>query len=308
MSITDPRRVRTSPENDSVAASGPGAPIGSFTNPEMDLILAERRFDLETLQPDAESSQRLRKLTIEWTDLIRERPVFSRAWPPNLYIPGQADWRKYWFSQPPHANVYQYDWTGSTGPAPFTFADNGTGNLAAVISPAKLSGQHHAWAGMALRYDPTARLSQVHFTADLQYLAVKTYTFLTSAGFAQIHFSASAFLAGWEINPVTSKWERLNPFLRHTVLSETNYGQQGGGPSYFPGTYEDGALGVNFLVEGGKRYAFGVSFESFIALDVRENDERTPYARRPTDQIELEVRFGGSVMRMTVDTTVVYQA
>lgn len=78
--------------------------------------------------------------------------------------------------------------------------------------------------------------------------------------------------------------------------------------SYFPGTYENGVLGVNFLVERGKRYAFGVSFESWITLDVRERDERTPYAPRPTDQIQLEVHFGGSAMQMTVDTTAVYQA
>jgi hypothetical protein len=42
------------------------------------------------------------------------KDVLSIGWPPSLYIPGNADWKKYWILPPPAANRYSQSWT----PAP----------------------------------------------------------------------------------------------------------------------------------------------------------------------------------------------
>jgi hypothetical protein len=292
------------------AATGPAGRVELFDARELDRVYSDRRFDLETLQPDEGSLQTLRDLTIRWSDRISQRPAYTLAWPAGLYIPAEADWRQYWITKPPGANLYKYAWTGATGPAPGTFADKDHGNLAAVISPTSLSGTFQAWAGIACEYSPTATLSQVRYTADVMALGIEQLTLLTErlTGQAQVSFFADIFLMGWEINPVNGAWDQLTPFLRHNVYSSPHSGEQSGPNLYYPLSLTGSTLGVNFLVERGKRYAFGVVFETAVVADVRQPNDRAPYVPQPGDNIAMEARLGGSITQMTVDTTIVYQA
>jgi hypothetical protein len=295
---------------DEPAAAGPAGRVELFDARELDRVYQDRTVDLATLQPDEGSLQTLRDLTIRWSDRISQRPAFTLAWPAGLYIPAAADWRQYWITKPPAGNLYKYAWTGATGPAPGTFADKDHGNLAAVINPSSLSGTFQAWAGIAAEYSPTALLSQVRFTADVMALGVEQLTLLTEklTGQAQVNLFADLFLMGWEINPVTGVWDQLAPFLRHNVYSSVHSGEQGGANLYYPLSLTGSTLGVNFLVERGKRYAFGVVFETAVVTDVRQPNDRAPYLPQPGDNVAIEARLGGSITQMTVDTTIVYQA
>lgn len=292
------------------ARTGPTGPVELFDAHELNRVYRERTIDLATLQPDEASLQTLRDLTIRWSDRISDRPTFTLAWPADLYIAGSADWRQYWITEPPAGNLYRYAWTGATGPAPGTFADKDHGNLAAVVDPGSLSGTYQAWAGIACEYSPSALLSQVHFTADVMALAVEQATLLTEklTGLAQVSLFADLFLMGWEINPVNGVWDQLSPFLRHNVYSSRHSGEQGGANLYYPLSLTGSTLGVNFLVERGKRYAFGVVLETAVVTDVRGPDDRAPYLPQTGDDIAIEARLGGSIRQMTVDTTIVYQA
>jgi hypothetical protein len=290
--------------------TAPGGPAGLIDARELDRVYRERVFDLETLQPDEGSQQTLRDMIIRWSDRISQRPAYTLAWPHGLYIPAEADWRQYWITKPPAGNLYRYAWTGATGPSAGTFADKDHGNLAAVISPSSLSGTFQAWAGIACEYSPTALLSQVHFTADIMALGVEQLNLLTEhlTGYAQVNLFADIFLMGWEINPVNGEFDQLSPFLRHNVYSSPHTGQQGGANVYHPLSLTGSTLGVNFLVERGKRYAFGVVFETAVVADVRQPNDRTPYVPQTGDNVAIEARLGGSITQMTVDTTIVYQA
>ncbi|MDX6230855.1 MAG: hypothetical protein QOI76_4245 [Frankiales bacterium] len=291
-------------------AAGPAGPVELFDALELDRVYSGRTVDSKTLQPDEASLQTLRDLTIRWSDRISDRPAFTLAWPSGLYIPGAADWRQYWITKPPAGNLFKYAWTGATGPAPGTFADKDHGNLAAVISPTSLSGTFQAWAGIASEYTPSALLSQVRFTADVTALGVEQLTLLAEhpIGQVQVNLFADLFLMGWEINPVTGEWDKLSPFLRHNVYSSPHSGEQGGPNLYHPLSLTGSTLGVNFLVERGKRYAFGVVVETAVVADVRQPNGRSPYMPQLGDNVAVEARLGGSITQMNVDTTIVYQA
>ena len=277
----------------------------------LERIQNDRVFDAATLQPDDASLQTLRDFTRRYTDRITDRPVYTLAWPSRLFIPGAADGLTYWVTQPPAANRFRYAWTGATGPAPGSFADAATGNLAAVISPTSTKGTFQAWAGVGIDYRPTARLSEVRFGGSIAALGIDTVTVLSearTAGYAHVNAFADIFLQGWEISPVTGAWDRLNPFLRQNVYSDPFHGEGSIASLSHPLTLSDSTFSTKFLVEGGKRYAFAVTVEVALVVDVRERDDRTPYQLRPGDRFALEARLGGAISQMTVDTTVVYQA
>ncbi|WP_210506069.1 hypothetical protein [Naasia sp. SYSU D00057] len=278
-----------------------------FDARELADLMERQRFDPETMQPDEEGQRLLSHHTYRWADALRAG-VFSLAWPQRLYVPGQVDHRRYWILPPPHENVYQHDWTRSTSPAPTgCYADNGAGTMTASISPTELTGTHRAYTGLAIEYLPTAKLAQVRFSAEVAAMAVRRFDFLTAARYSRFDFFATVLLRGWEINPVTGTWELLAPFANSPVIAQTHYGQQAGLPYTVPVSLPSGTLGVNFLVEKGKRYAFGVLFRVTIVADARGADERSVYRPRADDRIALQSLLSGAVPEMTVDTTAVYQ-
>ena len=277
----------------------------------LDRVQHDRVFDAETLQPDEASLQTLRDFTSRYTDRISDRPVYTLAWPSRLYIPGAADGLTDWVTGPPAANRFRYAWTGATGPAPGSYADAATGGLAAVISPTSTKGTFQAWAGVGIDYRPTARLSEVRVGGSIAALGIDTVTVLSTGrtiGYSHVGAFGDIFLQGWEINPVTGAWDKLPQFVRQNVYSDPYHGELLSANLYHPLALSDASFGTRFLVEGGKRYAFAVTVEVALVVDVRERDDRTAYRLLPGDQLGLEARLGGTISQMTVDTTVVYQA
>ncbi|MCC6557792.1 MAG: hypothetical protein IT372_33000 [Polyangiaceae bacterium] len=292
-----------------VRAGQPDGP-GKYNADELDEL---RNIDIvhaSGLTLDEAGLGKVRDLTIKWSDKLRE-PHISLAWPANLYVPGEADFHQYWFLPPPHENVYQFDWTSSTNPAPTgCTANNGTGYMLSVIHGTNFSGRNRATAGIAMEYKPTATLAQVKVAADINVAGAFRYDFLPAkqgaVGYAHPEFFGTAFLLGWEISPVTGKWEELNNNARRTIFSDTTrYGQQGGQPSTFAASYLGSSFSSKFVVQSGRSYAFGVVFQVTINLDLREADNRTVYHRKANDEIQIWALLSGMMPRITVSTSVV---
>ncbi|WP_210481017.1 hypothetical protein [Naasia sp. SYSU D00948] len=278
-----------------------------FDSAELSRLFEHQRFDPETLQPDEESQRLLSRHTYRWADAVRTG-IISIAWPQRLYVPEQVDYRRYWILPPPHENVYQHDWTRSTTPEPNgCYADNGTGLMTASISPTALTGTHRAYTGLAIEYTPAATLSQIRFSAEVTAAGFRRFDFLSGARYSRFDYSGAVLLRGWEINPVNGTWETLPQFASHQVFEDTHIGQRAGVPFQTSVSLPSGTLGVNLLVQKGKRYAFGVLFRVTIVADAREADERTTYQPRRDDTIRLQAMLSGSVPEMTVDTTITYQ-
>jgi hypothetical protein len=291
----------------SVVSQGPDGPVQPFDEDRLDTILNGRLFapDSRTLDPGALAQ--LNDFTFDWASRLWETPIVTLAWPRRLYVPGEVDYRRYWPFPPPHDHVYQYDWTGSTSAPPQATAHNGTGGLSATATASNLAGRNRSWAGIALEYTPSAKLSQVRFSAEVAALAIYNYRLeLAHPVAANFHSYATVFLVGWEINPVTGRWEQLPQFGRHTVFSYPAWGQGSGMPLVVPVTLPLDAVSVNFLVEHNKRYAFGVLFQATINADMRESNGQ-PYQPRPGDRVEIHSSLSGSTPRMTVRTTATYQ-
>jgi hypothetical protein len=299
------------------AASAPSAVIpdrqpagpGKYETDQMEVLKGIDILQRDRLTLDDDGLMRVRDETMTWSAAIRD--IVKLSWPANLYVPGEANYRNYWFLPPAHDHVYQFDWTNSTNPAPNSCAaNNGTGYMLSVTNGTNLSGRNRATAGIAMEYKPTATLAQVKVTVDINVAGALKYQFLPatagSAGYAHPEFFGTAFLLAWEINPVTGKWEELNNNARRTIFSDTaRYGQMGGAPSTFAAAYLGSSFSANFVVQSGRSYAFGVVFQVTINVDIRKPDDRTPYQRQGNDDIQIWAYLSGNMPQMTVDTTIV---
>jgi hypothetical protein len=255
---------------------------------------------------DLNIADQIRDEVIDWAGGLHQPP--SLAWPDDLYVPGLVAYQQYWVLPPAHDHVYQWDWTHSTNPDPNgCSADNGHGYLFSTVNATNLAGRNRATAGLALEYVPTHTLAQVRVSADLSVSGHTKYQTLPHGahGFLHGELFGTAFLLGWEINPVTGKWEELANSASKTVFAETSwYGLQDTGTTAAR-AWKGSSFTCDFVVQSGRHYAFGVVFQVTIDMDLRAADDHSPYVRQPDDAIQAWGYLAGNVAQMTVDTNLV---
>ena len=132
-------------------------------------------------------------------DPVGEFPTL--AWPSDLYIPGSADFKSYWFIPPPADHRYALAWTS---PGSANQASSQTGELFsfAQLNPATNAGQFTD-AGLGIFYNPPMTLGVVDLQAACQLLRVARW-FLQifpklAAGYVDV--IAQLILAAWQVIP-----------------------------------------------------------------------------------------------------------
>lgn len=236
-----------------------------------------------------------------FTSFVRDRPVWTLAWPDSLYIPSQADFRTYWFTPPPADHLYRYAYADGTGAST---ADAGTGRLFTWVNVSDLTPGYTGYAGVGARIVPSATLSYLTVGADVDLVAESRWWYLpgSSAGFASVSYSATAFLAVWVIDPVTGRWELVRPFASRSLFSFTQSGLGGSAVSSRHVAFDD--LAATVQVQAGRQYAVTVSFEATISYDCRDRTDRQPYRRQPGDDIRLWASVAGQVASISASTKV----
>jgi hypothetical protein len=81
--------------------------------------------------------------------------AFKLTWPNDLFIPGTADWKQYWFLPPPASHRYVRQWTSG---APNT-ADFNTGQCWAYGSVGVGNPTLHTEAGVGFLFTPPHQLA-----------------------------------------------------------------------------------------------------------------------------------------------------
>ncbi len=277
---------------------GPGAPIGFGIPAGMADI--HRRLEVGLLNDKLEGVFDYRDFVL--SQYFTDRPVYTLSWPATLYIPAEADYRQYWPVPPPADHRYTDQWADTAGGRPTaSSASRADGRLFAWNNVSALSPGYVAFAGTGVRFAPKASLSYAKVTADVDLITQSRWWYLPgpAAGYASLSYRATAYVAGWHIDPVSGQWELLRPFGWRTLFDFTDSGQGGSAIHTRQQAYDD--LSVTLQLQGGRTYAIGVSVEASIVHDCRDRQGQ-PYQKRPDDDIRLWASIAGTVSSIRVAT------
>ena len=287
----------------STVESEVGAPAGP--------ISFVRRREIEAVHQEIELSTGNRSRSLVgvrkyrdalFANYFRDRSPFVVTWPDNLYIPADADYRTYWSSPPPDDHRYRYRWAnGRDGQPDGSDASEKTGRLFSWVNASALDTGYIGFAGTGVTLVPRASLSSVTVTAEVDLVAESRWWFLPAGpiGFAAFSYRGTAYVAGWEIDPITGAWELLSPFGSRTLFAFDESGKGGSAISSQRHAFTD--LAVTLQLRGSRTYAFGVALEAQISLECRDRSG-TPYLPQPGDDVKLWASIAGIVPSITLTT------
>ncbi len=297
------------PEEESVAEATPQQDVkfeypGNFDPLDDELLL--KIHDLSISEHfENNHLDTLRDLTFRWSTKL-DSPIMRLRWPPDLFIPGEADYKNYWVTPPPHDHVFQRDWTNPAG-SPNT-ANNGTGQIFAYDSPASYQSRTTTSSTIAIEYTPTAAVSQVIVRGEGNVLGQAHQDFSKATrrtGLCHGRYFGTLFLLGWMVDSLSDQWERLPQVGRVNVFYYESWSADENSLQQYPVSFTKDQLSARFLVERGKKYVFGVSAQVSVEADVREFSGTAPYTRSAGEDLKLWCNLGGALTQMTVDTTFV---
>ncbi|TFC83642.1 hypothetical protein E3T24_11630 [Cryobacterium sp. TmT2-59] len=222
MSPTDEASRRGEARGPSPFASEVGAPAGPISllrRQEIESVQRELELLAPTEEARLESVHKYRDAV--FSQYFRDRPVFTLTWPDSLYIPAEADFKRYWFVAPPGDHRYRYRWSNTEKGQPAgSSASEKDGRLFSWVNVSALNSSYIGFAGTGVSITPRASLSTVTVSADIDLVTETRWWHMpgTPAGFAHFAYRGTAYLAGWEIDPVTGQWELLGHSV-HAVCS-----------------------------------------------------------------------------------------
>ncbi|MET0955536.1 MAG: hypothetical protein ABWY68_06255 [Cryobacterium sp.] len=280
-----------------------GAPAGP--------ISFVRRQEIDAIHREVETNTGDRSRTLDgvrkyrealFSNYFRPRSPFVLTWPDDLYIPADADYRTYWSSPPPADHRYRYRWANTNNrEADGSTASEKTGQLFSWVDTSSLETGYIGFAGTGVSLVPRASLSSVTVTASLDLVAESRWWFLPAGpvGFAAFSYRGTAYVAGWEIDPITGAWELLSPFGSRTLFAFDETGTGGSAISSQRHAFSD--LSVTLQLRGAHTYAIGVALEAEIAFECRDKTG-SPYIRQPGDEVKLWTSIAGIVPGITLTT------
>ena len=237
-----------------------------------------------------------------FANYFRPRSPFVVTWPDNLYIPADADYRTYWSSPAPDDHRYRYRWAnGRDGQPDGSDASEKTGRLFSWVNASALDAGYIGFAGTGVTLVPRASLSSVTVTAEVDLVAESRWWFLPAGplGFAAFSYRGTAYIAGWEIDPITGAWELLSPFGSRTLFAFDESGKGGSAISSQRHSFTD--LSVTLQLRGSRTYAIGVALEAQISFECRDRSG-TQYLPQAGDDVKLWASIAGIVPSITLTT------
>ncbi|MFE6967676.1 hypothetical protein ACFVAJ_21560 [Agromyces sp. NPDC057679] len=293
-----------SAEHESTTGADDGKPIGPLTfSPPPGVAALHDRLELAVMDETIPLDQLVELRDLIFRDYFTDRPVFTLNWPDSLYIPSEADSREYWFTEAPADRRYRYSWANTIGGQPAgSHASEKDGRLFAWVNVSGLAPGYTGYAGTGVRFAPSASLSYVRLGADIDLVAEHRWWYLpgTDAGYSNVDYRGTAYLAVWEIDLVTGRWELVRPFGARSLFAFSRQGQGGSAIVSTKRTFAD--LGATVQLQGGHVYAVGVSFE--VQMGHTMLDRRgAPYVKQPGDDIKLWSSLLGTVHSISVSTT-----
>lgn len=303
----EPTEVAATSRSEQRAPSPVESEVGAPAGP----ISFVRRREIEVIHKELEQASANRDRTLAGAEKYREalfanyfrpRVPFIDTWPDNVYIPADADYLTYWSSPPPDDHRYRYRWSNSrNGAQDGSVASERTGQLFSWVNASAMDAGYIGFAGTGVALVPRASLSSVTVRAELELVAESRWWFHPSGpiGFAAFAYRGTAYVAGWEIDPVTGAWDLLTPFGSRTLFAFDESGRGGSPISSQRHAFSD--LSTTLQLRGSHTYAIGVALEAQISFECRDTTGK-PYTRKDGDDVKLWAAIAGLVPSITLTT------
>lgn len=183
---------------------------------------------------------------------LREPPLVLE-WPTTLYIPGDADYRTYWWHEPPADHRYFGAWKDSDA----NTASSGTGTLHANNQLRPQDRHTSSSAGLGVLYSPPFAYGVISLRPTVscsgEHRWVQEYTHVAGS----THTVLTVRLAMWQW--IESRWVLVAPV--RSVLVADGYPHAGTGGEMvrsFGRQFSGADLATNFVVRGDGTYLLGV--------------------------------------------------
>lgn len=234
------------------------------------------------------------------TEYVFGKPTWF-LWPPDLYIPGDADYRNYWPWPCPASHRYGRQWIIGND---VNQASAAQGHVWAYTAINQYLAHDHSEAGVGFVFTPDATLAVYRVTPSISAIGTHRWSIETNYyGGGWIYELGVIYIAAWNISPVDGSLELVKPYGVTTVFNQS-WLNQGAEPitTVIP-PWSPGTQSTNLLLEGGKSYLIGV----IAAVDVT-NTWNVPQGQWPSGSdwrtwCTLEL----SVPQINIDATTVYQ-
>lgn len=193
--------------------------------------------------------------SLKFSDLV-EVPIFLWRWPVGLYIPGNADYKQYWFVPPPEGqNRYSREWVlGNGSAANHAFA--ATGDLFSYSAARPTDPKLRSEAGIGFVFKPSSTLAVYRIEVATSLVGQNRYDVNTTApAGGSLREWGGLYTAAWEISPVDSSLTLVRPFGLVTLFDESFQNLTGIPIHDSPLTT---TIQTNIMLEGGRSYLIGV--------------------------------------------------
>jgi hypothetical protein len=229
---------------------------------ELDQVYGKGRHSEEVVQTKVMSHGK------KLLDSLSARDLFtgiSIGWPASLYIPGNADWKKYWIMAPPGDHRYALSWTPAPSPAGYNTASHATGNIYCSQRIRTIDKYVQSEAGLGILYTPQHTLSVVSMQPVVNCSGDhRWFSEFGTPGFSQVRTAGSTqikislMLAAWQKIPGPAGWDLLHWKQFEVAGNGPSSGSGQGAIAHYDRFFTGKDLATPFLVESARTYLFGV--------------------------------------------------
>ena len=233
------------------------------------------------------------------SEMLDDFPIFF--WPQDLYIPGNADYKNYWFWPCPDSNRYNQQWISGNDVNQASAAD---GHVWAYTAINQYIPHAHSEAGIGFLFSPSTTLAVYQVRPSLAVIGTHRWSIATNYyGGGWIYEWGVIYIAAWNVSPVDGSLELVQPFGVTTVFNESWLNQGTEPITNVVPPWSPGSLSTNLLLEGGKTYLIGV----IAAVDVT-NTWNVPQGQWPDgSDWRTWCTLDLTVPKIQIDATTIYQ-
>ncbi len=227
-------------------------------------------------------------------------------WPPGLFIPGTADYRKYWVFPPPTgSNRYTMAWQGGNGSSA-NHSSAATGEMFAYAAAAPTDPHLRSESSVGFVFRPDATLAAYTITVVPALTGSDRYDVSTTANAGgSVRKWGALDIEAFEINPVNGTTELVRPFGTTFLFDETFSNLTGTPINTFS---LNKPVSTQVLLQGGGRmYVIGVTALVQIDNSWTMNNGAPMQPLPPGSTWKMWCSIYGTIVSVTIEATTIYQ-
>jgi hypothetical protein len=229
--------------------------------------------------------------------------ALTLRWPKDLFIPGTADWKQYWFFPPPASQRYGSQWTsGAPNMANFTTGQCWAYGAVGVGNPTL-----HTEAGVGFLFTPPHQLATYAIAPTLSLAGNYRWNTATTADASgTITEWGGVYTAAWDVSPVDGSLTLVQPYGVATLYNEQFEGQGTTAITPVASNWVGGPATANIMLQGAHTYLIGVVAAVEIHNGWTDNQGHPVTQLPPGSTFTVWCDLSLTVPSVSVDADVIY--